>query len=245
VENGVNIHANVLSRSRFKQLTEGALQGSFWHSYFAYSTLLYTTDDTIRAYYENVRSVGAHDRQMQMMKAGNSAVATLAKAEKWLFVRKDVTYSFLWIMYTIQYLAEIEVLHNCVVPGREVIPQALKLNPQFFGKVYVDLVHGPKNEAAIQQALNMINEYIDCKLYDLFMPILDYLQQEGGVRTTTELVTYFRKQVQAEWPLSNAFEFLADKGVMQKVPNPVRLTQKSQVMVDEAAYYYDGAAQRT
>jgi hypothetical protein len=31
---------------------------------------------------------------------------------------------------------------------------------------------------------------------------------------------------------------------MQKVPNPVRLTQKSQVMVDEAAYYYDGAAQR-
>jgi len=147
-------------------------------------------------------------------------------------------------MYTIQYLAEIEVLHNSAVPGREVIPQALKLNPQFFGKVYVDLVHGPKDETTIQQALNLINEYMDCKLYDLFAPVLDYLSQEGGIRTTTELVTYFRKQVQAEWPLSNVFEFLADKGIMQKVPNPVRLTQKSQVMVDEAAYYYDGSGQR-
>jgi uncharacterized protein len=241
VENGVNIHASVLPRSRFKQLTEGSLQGSFWHSYFSLSTLLYTSDETIRAYYQNVGSVGAHDRQMEMMRAGANAVGTLAKAEKWLYVRKDVTYSFLWIMYTIQHLAQIEVLSHGIVPRREVIPQALKLNPAFFGPVYQDLVHGPKDEASIQQAINLINEYIDCKTYDLFGPVLDYLRDEGGVRSTTELDLYFRKQVQAEWPLSNIYEWLADKGILQKVPNPVRLTQKSQVTVDEAAYYFDGA----
>jgi uncharacterized protein len=152
-----------------------------------------------------------------------------------------VTYSFLWIMYTIQHLAQIEVLSHGIVPRREVIPQALKLNPAFFGPVYQDLVHGPKDEASIQQAINLINEYIDCKTYDLFGPVLDYLRDEGGVRSTTELDLYFRKQVQAEWPLSNIYEWLADKGILQKVPNPVRLTQKSQVTVDEAAYYFDGA----
>jgi RNA polymerase sigma factor (sigma-70 family) len=241
VENGVNIHASVLPRSKFRQLTEGALQGSFWHSYLSLSTLLYTADDTIRAYYQNVQAVGAFDRQMQLMKAGAAALATLAKAEKWLYVRKDPTYSFLWVMYTIQHLAEIEVLSNSVTPGREVIPQAVKLNPTFFNKVYLDLMHGPKTETTIRQALDRVNEYLDCKTLDLFAPVLTYLRDQGGIRTTTELDLYFGKQLQADWPLPNILEWLADKEIIQKTPSPVRLTQKSQVTVDEAAYYYDGA----
>ena len=74
------------------------MQGSFWNSYFSLSTLLYTTDETIRAYYQNVQTVGAHDRQMQMIKAGGGALATLAKAEKWLYVRKDVQENTLYIV---------------------------------------------------------------------------------------------------------------------------------------------------
>jgi hypothetical protein len=242
VENGVNIHAGVMPRSRFKQLMEGSLQGSFWNSFIAFSTLLYTNDDTIRAYYQDIKSVGAFDRRMRLLAAGASAVVQLAKAEKWFYVRKDVTYSFLWIMYTLRSLAEIEVISNGVVPGREVIPQALKLNPAFFNQLYLDLIHGPKNETTIQQALDLVNRYIDGKTCELFQPVLDYLQAEGGVRSMTELVTYFKKQVQEEWALGAICEFLADKGIIQKVPNPVRLTQKSLVMVDEAAYYYDGAS---
>ena len=56
---------------------EGALQGSFMHSSFALSTLLYTTDDSIRAYYENVRQIGSYDRQMRLMSAGSSARAAM------------------------------------------------------------------------------------------------------------------------------------------------------------------------
>lgn len=243
VENGVNIHAGVMPRSRFKQLMEGSLQGSLWNSFIAFSTLLYTSDDTIRTYYQDIKSVGTFDRQMRLLTAGASAVVQLAKAEKWLYVRKDVTYSFLWIIYTLRSLAEIEVLSNSVVPGREVIPQALKLNPAFFNQVYLDLIHGTKNETTIRQAIDLVNGYIDSKTTDLFKPVLDYLQAEGGIRSTTELVTYFKKQVQDEWALAAICEFLADKGIIQKVPNPVRLTQKSQVLVDEAAYYYDGATE--
>jgi RNA polymerase sigma factor (sigma-70 family) len=239
VENGVNIHAELVPRSRFKQGLEGALQGSFGHSSFALSTLLYTTDDTIRAYYDNVRSIGARDRQLRLMIAGNGALGALAKAEKWLVTRGDVAYSFVWIMYTLSSLAEIEVLLRGEMTGREVLPQALRLNPDFFGDVYHGLIHREKDEAEIGRALDRINAYVDCKTDILFGPILEYLAQEGGIRTTSELDAYFRKQVQTEWGLSNAYEWLADKGVIQKVPSPVRLTQKSQVTVDEAAYYYD------
>ncbi len=168
VENGVNIHAVLLPRSKFKQSIEGSLQGSVWHSTFALSTLLFTTDDTIRAYYQDVRSVGSHDRQMRLMTAGSAALYTLAKAEKWFITRKDLSYSFLWIMYTIEHLARIEVLLNGEVTSREVIPQALKINPAFFNQVYLNLIHQQKDEATIQQALNLINRYIDDKLYLLF-----------------------------------------------------------------------------
>jgi uncharacterized protein len=242
VEHGVNIHAMLVPRSKFKQMIEGALQGSFMHSSFALSTLLFTTDDTIRAYYLDGRTVGARDRQMRLMLAGSNALYTLAKAEKWLITRRDVSYSFLWVMYTINSLAEIEVLLNGELTTREVIPQALKLNPAFFNQVYSDLIHQPKDEATIQQALDLINAYIDGKLELLFGPILEYLSQEGGIRTTTEINSYFKNQVQ-EHSLSNIYEWLADKGIIQKVPSPVRLTHKSQVTVDEAAYYYDGGFQ--
>ncbi len=240
VENGVNIHASLYPRSKFKQALEGALQGSFWHSSFALSTLLFTTDDSIRAYYDDVRRIGARDRRMQLMSAGGGAIAALAKAEKWLIVRNDLAYSFLWIMYTIRYLAEIEVLLHGEMTSREVVPQALKINPALFNAVYYDLIHQQKDEAAIQHVLDLINAYLDAKVEILFGSILQYLKEEGGIRTTTDLVDYFQKQVGSDWPLINALEWLADKGIIQKVPSPARLTHKSQVTVDEAAYYYDG-----
>jgi RNA polymerase sigma factor (sigma-70 family) len=240
VENGVNIHAFLIPRSKFKHMIEGSLQGSFMHSSFALSTLLFTTDDSIRAYYDNVRSIGSHDRQMRLMAAGSSALHTLAKAEKWLLTRHDVAYSFVWLMYTANNLAEIEVLLHGELTSREVLPHALRLNPTFFKRVYADLINQPKDEAAIQQALDLINAYIESKTDLLFGPILEYLGQQGGIRTTTELDAYFKQQVQVA-SLSNVYEWLADKGIIQKVPAPVRLTPKSQVTVDEAAYYYDGA----
>ncbi len=194
IENGVNIHAMLLPRSKFKQALEGALQGSFWHSSFALSTLLFTTDDTIRAYYQDVQTIGARDRQLRLMTAGGSALYTLAKAEKWLCTRKDLSYSFLWIMYAIEHLATIEVLLHGEVTGREVIPQALKLNPAFFNQVYTDLIHQPKDEASIQAALDQIAAYIDGKVDLLFGPVLEHLSQAGGVRTTTELDSYFKSR---------------------------------------------------
>ncbi len=243
VENGINIHASLIPRGKFKQSIEGALQGSFWHSSFALSTLLFTTDDSIRAYYDNVRSIGARDRQLRLMTAGAGALVTLAKAEKWLVTRKDVPYSFLWIMYTIQNLAQIEVLLHGEVTTREVLPQALAINPAFFHTVYTDLIHQPKDEATIGRALDRINRYIDGKVDVLFGPLLEYLREEGGIRTISELYEYFGKQLQdRNWALGAICEWLADRGTIQKVPSPLRLTHKSQVTVDEAAYYYDGEA---
>ena len=240
VEHGVNIHAILLPRSKFKQALEGSLQGDMMHSSFALSTLLFTTDDTIRAYYQDGRKIGARDAQLRLLIAGQSALYTLAKAEKWLYTRKDVAYSFLWLMYCVNNLAQIEVLLHGELTSREVIPQALKLNPAFFDKVYLELVNAKKDEAVMQRAINLVNAYLDGKVYTLFGPVLDYLREQGGTVTSSELEAYFKKQVQQNDTLSGVYEWLAFKGVIQKVPSPLRLTQRSSVTVDEAAYYYNG-----
>ena len=238
IENGVNIHASLIPRSKFRRQLEGALQGSFFHSSFSKSTLLYSTDDSIRAYYADARHVGARDREMQILAEGSPVLYTLAKAEKWFYLKNDLTYSFLWIMYSVNILAKIETLLAGEVTGREVLHQALKHNPAFFNAVYTDLVHNKKDRAAIEVALRRINTYLDERLHVLFKPVLDYLATEGGVRSTTELDDHFAKRAQIE-TLCFAYEWLADKGVIQKVPSPVRLTEKSLVALDEAAYYYD------
>jgi uncharacterized protein len=240
VENGINIHALLFPRSKFKGQLEGALHGSFFHSFFSKSTLLFSTDDTIREYYEDVQHVGARDREVQLLKAATWLLPTLAKAEKWFYIKKDMAYSALYILYMTDRLAMIEVLLNGEVPSREVVQQALKHNPSFFKAVYLDFIQGPKDEATVGRVLQQINAYLDDKLLLLFNPILEFLSDVGGVRSTTELDEHFKNKVQTE-TLASAYEWLADKEIIQKVSAPLRLTEKSPIAMDEAAYYYDGS----
>jgi uncharacterized protein len=238
VENGINIHAVLFPRGKFKQALEGSLQGSFIHSSFSKSKLLFTNDETLRDYYDDVQRVGAKDIEIQLMRYAQQALYTLAKAEKWLYTRNDYTYSFLWVLHTVECLAQIEVISKGEVVTREVVQQALRHNPKFFNALYFDLIHQRKDEETILAALSGINRYLDERLTTLFRPILDYLSEAGTIRSTTEINGYFAKQAQIE-SLAFIYEWLADKGVIQKVPAPLRLTEKSLVTVDEAAYYYD------
>jgi predicted nucleotidyltransferase len=138
-----------------------------------------------------------------------------------------------------KFKAMIETLLHNEVTAREVIHQALRHNPAFFNAIYTDLIDGKKDAETIEAALRRINGYLDEQLYTLFRPILRFLAEEGGIRSTADLDAYFGPKVQTA-TLAGAYEWLADRGVIQKVSAPLLLTEKSRVFVDEAAYYYDG-----
>ncbi len=239
VENGINIHAMIHPRNKFKQALEGTLQNSFFHSTFAKSTLLYTTDETIRDYYENIDHLGAHDREMQLMHWTGELVYLLTKAEKWLTVKHDLDYAFLWLMNSVNILAKLEILCHNRLTSRENIQQAQKLNPDLFRVVYTDLIHAPKDEAVLREVLGTFHAYLECHRKTLCRPLLDYLAEQERTVTATEIVDYFSKQMDAD-SIPTLCEWLADEGVMEKLPSPKRLTNKSPLaVVDEAAYYYD------
>jgi hypothetical protein len=238
VEDGINISASVVPRNRFKRAMEGALQGSFDHAVRSQSVLLFSKDESIAAWFEETDRIEARDREFQLLRVGSAVPPNLYKAEKWFYAKKDLNYSFLWILNVVNDLARVEVVLNSEAPRREVIHQALKYNPSFFNAIYTDLINGPKDEQAIQQALDMINAYLEERADRLFKPVLDHLAEVDGIRTASELNAHFRKKVQMG-DLIWVYEWLAQKGIIEKVAAPIRLTKKSQVALEEPAYYYD------
>jgi uncharacterized protein len=238
VENGIALHAQVIPRSKFRAGVEGN-QDTWTQSILARSTLLFSSDESIQEYYENVHHVGSRDREMQILAAVSSVISLLTKAEKWLIVKNDPIYSFTYIIHLMHGLAEIEVLWHADVPGREVIQQALAYNPDFFTALYTDLAQGAKDAQRMRWAIQQIRAYLDERRAVIFKPILGYLSAVGGVRSASEIEDHLKQRSQMS-SLSVLCEWLADEGILQQMATPLRLTAKSRVTLDEAAYYYDG-----
>lgn len=242
VENGVNIHAGLSPRSSFKRSIESAQQGSFMHSYFSHSTLLFSRDDSIKEWYDKNASrdgIGERDKQLQVLNVIAETLPSLIYAEKQFYVNNDVITSFLSLLSVVQGLARIEVLLNNQIPAREVIQPALEYNPEFFEHVYTDLINCEKNGAVIQDALDAINAYIDERQF-IFQPILDYLAEQKGPRTNSEMNAYFHSRFR-DASVDVICQWLTWKGVIKQVSAPMKLTVKSQIAVEEPAYYYDNS----
>ena len=240
VENGVNIHASLTPRSAFKRSIERAQQGSFMHSYFSHSTLLFSKDDSIKEWYDKNASrdsIGERDKQLQVLNVIAETLPTLIYAEKQFYVNNDIPIAFLALLTVVEGLARIEVLLNNEIPAREVIQPALKYNPKFFNHVYTDLINSEKTEAVIQKTIDAINEYIDERQF-IFQPILDYLTEQKGARTNSEMNAFFHSKFR-DASVDTICQWLTWKGIIQQVSAPMKLTVKSQIAVEEPAYLYD------
>ena len=234
-EEGVIIHANLIPRKRFQLNIEGSRQGGWLDFTFAHSTLLFSKDESIAAWYKDAERIGARDRDYQLLRRALPLLATLNKAQKWYKVKKDYNYSFLWLLNVADQLASVECILNGQAPGREVIHQALAFNPEFFNAIYTDLIAVKKNARTLKAALQRVETYLDDHLWDLFRPLLDYLEEAEAMRTVSEIEEHFKME-----GADFACEWLVEKGLLQKMSAPLRLTEKSRTELQEAAYHYDG-----
>lgn len=236
---GVNVHALLMPRAEFRKTVEGAVRNSFMHSLLAKGTLLYTHDESIAQLCARLHEIGERDRQVQLLAAATRALPSVYKAHKWFITRGDLDYTALWILYTANSLARIEVIGAGLLADREVIPQAIKLNPTFFKTVYSDLLNMKKTRVIVRAALDGIDEYLAQRAKKLFLPVLDYLREAGEARSCSEIEVWFKRQIDVEG-VSMACEYLADQGLIGKVSTPVQLTKKSNITVEELAFVHLG-----
>jgi predicted nucleotidyltransferase len=234
---GVNVHAFLMPRAEFRKTVEGAVRNSFMHSLLAKGRLLYTHDETIAGLCARLHEIGERDTQVQLLAAATQALGPIDKAHKWLVTRGDLDYTALWILYAATPLARIEVMGARLLADREVIPQAMKLNPAFFKTIYADLLNARKTRKSVQAALDAIDGYLAQRAATLFRLVLDHLQEVGEARSSTEIEAHFKRNFNVEG-VTSACEYLADQGLIGKVSTPVQLTKKSNVLVQELAFVY-------
>ncbi len=234
---GINVHALLMSRTDFRKLVEGSLRSSFFHSFLAKGRLLYTHEAGIAALCERLHSMGERDIRIQLLNAAGSTLPAVYKAHKWFRTRGDLDYAALWILHAANGLARIEVLGARQLADREVLPQAAKLNPAFFKLVYTDLLNNKKSAKSVQEALTAIDNYLADRTSELFGLVIDYLQEIGEARSATEIDDHFRRNF-GIGGVTGVCEYLSDRGLLGKAPLPVRLTRKSNINVDELAFFY-------
>ena len=235
--NGVNVHACLMPRAEFRKSVEGAVRQSFMHSFLAKGKLLYTHDETIGALCDRLHEIGERDAQMQLLSAATQALGPIDKAHKWFVTRGDLDYAALWILYAATPLARIEVISARLLTDREVIPQAMKLNPGFFTTIYTAMLNAKKTRKNVQEALDAIDGYVAERAPALFRLVLDHLREVGEARSCTELEDYFTRNLNVGG-VTIACEYLADQGLIEKVSTPVQLTRKSNVIMQELAFVY-------
>ncbi len=234
---GVNVHAIMTPRTQFRRVVEGSLHNSFMHALLAKGRLLYTHDRSIADLFARLRDIGDRDTQVQLLLAATSALPFIDKAHKWLVTRGDLDYTALWILYAATPLARIEVIGRRLLADREVIPQAMTLNPAFFRLVYADLLNTKKTRKAVEAALEAIDAYMADRAPALFGLLLDHLREVGEARSCREIEAHFQRTLDVSG-VTTACEYLADRGLIGKASVPAHLTRKSNVGVQEMAFFF-------
>lgn len=235
--NGVNVHAILFPRAEFRKTVEGSASNSFMHSFLAKGRLLYTHEQTIADLCARLQHIGERDTQVQLLRAATSALPAIYKAHKFFTTRGDLEYTALWMLYAATPLAQVEVLGARLLADREVIPQAMKLNPPFFKTIYTDLLNTKKTRKSVQAALDAIDGYVAARAATLFRLVIEHLREVDEARSCTEIEDHFKRYFNVEGT-TTACEYLADLGLIGKASTPVRLTPKSNVEIQELAFFY-------
>jgi hypothetical protein len=230
------VHALLIPRTEFRKTVEGSLHNSFVHSFLAKGRLLFTHDRSIADLCERLQAIGHRDAALQALRAATHALGCLDKARKWYVTRGDLDYTALWILYAATPLAQVEVIRAGRLVDREVIQQALGLNPPFFTTIYSDLLNTRKTDPAVRKALDLADGYVADRAAELFAPVVAYLVEAGESRSCREIEHHFKKTSGLDGVVL-ACEYLADRGVIGKASAPVRLTKRSTVQVQELAFY--------
>jgi hypothetical protein len=243
VENGIIFHCEVITRSQLRRSHQRMLRGSIHHHVHTSGRLIYTTDESLHEYYQDAALVGERDRQMLACYYGTIAVGLLHSVRKSYYAHKDTTYMNLWLLDDLRYLAYIEVALQGEIMQREVIRQAVRLNPEVFQPLVDSLLHGSKDLASLREIQLRIEAYLKGNSRQIFLPLLGYLQAEGEFRAISEIYEYLAPRLQmreTSMQLMDTCNFLVEVGLLQEISLPMKLTTKSRVTVDEPAYYYEG-----
>lgn len=234
IEDGITINVNIAIRSAFKRGLERNIGGSFSQSYFSKGKIVYSTDDSLYDYFEDLKKLGSDDVALTAFNLANVLVFLYEKSLKWLTVRKDPVYAQYFLLKAAEVIADMELCLNGEPTSRESIRKALAINPEAINPFYQEAMSRLFSEEEMMEAIKKLDRYLEQHLDIIKKPVLEFMSDQE-IKTVTLISRHFHTEGHF---VVEIFDYLAEKGVLEKVSQTIRITPKSRLAVEEIGYLY-------
>jgi hypothetical protein len=238
-EDGINIHAEVIPRSRFKKMVEGASRTAFSCNFFAKRRIVYSKDPSITGWFDTANRLATKDQERELLTFSTWSIHAHRHARKRLELKQDLELAAQEVLWAAHSIAHTEIIRRGEVWEQEVIYRAMEGAPELFQTIYLDVLAKRKNQRVLSKALAAIDEYLDRHYKAHLKPLLAFLKKQNRVVPLSEISDHFAFSQLHPWHLESACEWLEQKGLLQKVSAPFKLTKRSQEQVEEPAYFLD------
>jgi len=234
IEDGIIINVNLMTRSNFKRDLEGSIGGSFFQSYLAKGNVAYSSDDSLNEFFEEQKVMGKDDIALSAFLISAELIGLLEKAQKWLFARKDPLYAQYYLLKAAEVVARMELCLNGEPVARDVIQKALAINPDAITPFYHEAMSRHFSAEEVREGINRLDSYLEQRLDTLSRPVLEFMADQE-IKTSTLIAKHFN--IHSHFVV-NVFDYLADKGVIERVSQTIRITPKSKLAHEELGYLY-------
>jgi hypothetical protein len=239
VENGINVHAEVIPRSRFKKMVEGASRTAFSCNFFAERRIVASKDPSIESWFKKANRAATKDQERELLAFSTWTIHATLHARKRLDVKDDLALAWQETLGAAHSVAHIEIIRRGEVWEDDVIYRAIEGAPKLFKTIYLDVLAKPQSNKVLAAALDAVDAYLDEHFASHLKPLLDYMKKESRVLPLSEISDHFAFSQLHPGHLEAACEWLERKGLLEKVSAPFKLTKRSLERVEEPAYFLD------
>lgn len=239
VEDGINIHAEVIPRARFKKMVEGASRTAFSCNFFAHRQIVYSKDPSIGRWFEKANAIAIKDQERELLAFSTWTIHAHRFARRRLDLKGDLELTAQDTLGAAHSIAHTEIIRLGQIWEQDAIYRAIEVNPDLFQTIYLDVLSKRKNRRVLSAALDAIDGYLDKNYKAHLKPLLSYLKKENRIVPLSEMSDRFAFSQLHPHHLESACEWLERKGLLQKLSAPFKLTKRSLEQVEEPAYFLD------
>ena len=237
-ENDINIHAELIARSRFKMMVEGSSRTAFSCNFFAERTLVYCDDPSIEKWFDGANSVAVKDQSKDLMVSLVSLIEIVRHARRHLELKDDLQVTKQILMWAATNVACVEIVRHGEVYEDEVIYRGIELQPELFDEIYIKVLTKKPTKKSMLAVVETLESYIQNHWNSDLAPLLKYLKKQKRTVSLTEICNHFAHGQLYPWTLEAACEWLNEQGHLEKLSVPFKLTKKSRADVEEPAYSF-------
>lgn len=181
IEHDVPIVINVRTKTNFIDYLSSANVSDYYFCALSKSTPLFVKDTVIQECFEDMFYIGDRDREVEMILSFSNAVYCMNKAEKNFYIKRNTENTTYFLFRAADAIAYLEVAKHRIIPEREIIAQAKKLNPELFQKIYECMIKKSVTDSMLAEIINMNLRYLEENTAEVYRPVLEHLKKHGNL----------------------------------------------------------------